>query len=241
MQSMKAHPDLGGDVSQAALINEAYTVLSNERKRAVYDQQLQYEMAERDTLRSQRKRQDGKDAYQSIWNNTGSLYANPADIHKARLGDKASYRSTQNAENQPDSWVCSFCRHIHHAEVLDCAGCHSPMEPPTTDLASTDTERAIARVETSIQLEISCLKLNERITGTLRDMSPLGLGFESFGKLELQSVVKIDCPRFYSTARILHSRVVEHRSGHNPRYLYGAKFTTLRLNNQTGTFISMKL
>ena len=37
MQKLKLHPDLGGDVKNAATINEAYATLSNEKKRAAYD------------------------------------------------------------------------------------------------------------------------------------------------------------------------------------------------------------
>lgn len=37
MQKLKMHPDLGGDAETAALINEAYAVLSDARRRAEYD------------------------------------------------------------------------------------------------------------------------------------------------------------------------------------------------------------
>ncbi len=38
MHKMRTHPDLGGDEANAALVNEAYSVLSNETERASYDQ-----------------------------------------------------------------------------------------------------------------------------------------------------------------------------------------------------------
>jgi len=40
MQQLRQHPDLGGDHWNAALINEAYAVISNPRKRAEYDRTL---------------------------------------------------------------------------------------------------------------------------------------------------------------------------------------------------------
>ncbi len=46
MQQFNAHPDRGGDTSQAARINHAYAVLSNARKRAEYDRELR----QQDTL-----------------------------------------------------------------------------------------------------------------------------------------------------------------------------------------------
>lgn len=39
MQRMKKHPDLGGEHKNAALINEAYAVLTDPRKRAEYDRE----------------------------------------------------------------------------------------------------------------------------------------------------------------------------------------------------------
>ena len=38
MQTLRMHPDLGGDHEQAAIINEAYAVLIDRDKRAAYDQ-----------------------------------------------------------------------------------------------------------------------------------------------------------------------------------------------------------
>lgn len=39
MQKLKAHPDLGGGTERAALLNEAYAVLSDAGKRAAYDRE----------------------------------------------------------------------------------------------------------------------------------------------------------------------------------------------------------
>lgn len=41
MQRLKVHPDLGGDHRTAALINEAYAVLTNPARRAAYDRELE--------------------------------------------------------------------------------------------------------------------------------------------------------------------------------------------------------
>lgn len=43
MQKLNAHPDLGGDHAEAALINRAYAVLSDPRHRADYDRKLIHE------------------------------------------------------------------------------------------------------------------------------------------------------------------------------------------------------
>ena len=41
MQQLNAHPDLGGDETEAALINRAYAVLSNSDKRKEYNCDLE--------------------------------------------------------------------------------------------------------------------------------------------------------------------------------------------------------
>lgn len=40
MQKLKLHPDLGGDDWNAAVLNEAYAILSNAKKRAAYDREF---------------------------------------------------------------------------------------------------------------------------------------------------------------------------------------------------------
>jgi curved DNA-binding protein CbpA len=40
MRELKEHPDLGGSTARAALLNEAYAVLSNPERRAAYDRRL---------------------------------------------------------------------------------------------------------------------------------------------------------------------------------------------------------
>ena len=48
MQKLKMHPDLGGDTWNAALVNEAYSVLSDPLKREQYDRQVLQKLQQRE-------------------------------------------------------------------------------------------------------------------------------------------------------------------------------------------------
>lgn len=58
MQKLKMHPDLGGDHKYAALINEAYTVLTNPSKRAEYDTNLKNVKQNKNSRREVKQRYD---------------------------------------------------------------------------------------------------------------------------------------------------------------------------------------
>ena len=49
MQKLRMHPDLGGDTWNAALVNEAYAILSDSLKREAYDRQMFKRLRQRHT------------------------------------------------------------------------------------------------------------------------------------------------------------------------------------------------
>ena len=110
MQSLKMHPDLGGDHEQAALLNEAYAVLSDPENRARYDQKLAPLM--------RRARSQSASEKSSAVNESASV--SPAQ-------DTAA-----GAANQ-----CPFClepvRQRVHSDTR-CRRCHSPLASPRTDI-----------------------------------------------------------------------------------------------------------
>ena len=65
MQKLKFHPDLGGDDWNAAVINEAFSVLSNPARREAYDRKL-FKRSSRKRLSVQTADQrDG--SFESTW------------------------------------------------------------------------------------------------------------------------------------------------------------------------------
>lgn len=51
MQKLRMHPDLGGDRHRAALLNEAYAILTDTRQRAIYDAMVASRMAGDEVVR----------------------------------------------------------------------------------------------------------------------------------------------------------------------------------------------
>lgn len=100
MQRLKAHPDLGGDHWNAALINEAYAVLTDSAKRASYDRQLMAELRRAPTSAEERPAAS-----------TGPLREKPSHC----LFCHFPYRSM--ADRRPDA-LCARCGSPLHPSTV---------------------------------------------------------------------------------------------------------------------------
>lgn len=111
---MRLHPDKGGDAQAAALINEAYAVLSDPQRRAAYDRQLR--------LRSRPE---------AMRQGSGSGAAGAAGAAAAHR-----YASVAPDPYPPATGVgrlsCAFCGAGHcgpHGEAPLCRLCGAPLTP----------------------------------------------------------------------------------------------------------------
>ena len=217
MQSMKLHPDLGGDVEKAARVNEAYAVLSNETKRAEYDQAL--------AARNSVSREE-------------TATANSAEESQTAASQR-NFRDAQNAYGSNNGSRCSFCYKFHNApsgELMDCSGCGSPLDPPPTGLNTENATRSIERISKNSHIQVTENLQSKPMTANLKDLSPQGLGFVLNENLNQQQVVKVGCQLFEGVATIVHKRTSTGEGN-----FYGAQFITLRFHNQSGNFISARL
>lgn len=109
---MRLHPDKGGDAQQAALINEAYAVLSDPEQRAAYDRQL------RQRVRPEAMRRG-----------TG-MAGSPAVAAAHRYADVAQDLSPHAGGTTRLN--CAFCGAGHpgpHGEAPTCRLCGAPLTP----------------------------------------------------------------------------------------------------------------
>lgn len=119
MQKLKHHPDLGGDNSTAALMNDAYATLCDPKRRAEYDAHL-------DTLHSA----NGGTA-------SRARAAEPAGPNRATAGLLRACPFCTTNNHQP----------IAIAKDLACIVCNSPLFPAENHRLEPAGQRAVARID----------------------------------------------------------------------------------------------
>ena len=185
MSKLRLHPDLGGDTDAAALINEAYAVLSDPGRRARYDAQLESKTAGRQA--------DGT-------RQTGS--ASSAQAAAAQAAPAAG--ST--------AW-CPLCRASVPAQIrreTRCVRCESPLAPgPSLPKGKNELfgRRAIPRMTRSDTVKLIADWRQAPRSARLRDLSVSGISIVTDAKIAPQQVIRIVGDVFDVTALVVGSQV----------------------------------
>lgn len=212
MQKLRAHPDLGGDEWNAALINEAYGVVTDSAKRAAYDATLR-PPGHRPVPGTSGSGAQGTDSPVSPGVTRGHVRCHFCDALQQRTG---AYRVDGH-----------------------CARCHSPLAPVIPLMLENSCKRAIARMATHSDVEFYSRWPQTRAhRGMIVDLSLNGLGIRSSLALAIGTVIKLDSHLLSATARVVNclSRDGERDSA----YQFGAAFLTLEFKELRGTFLSLR-
>lgn len=165
MQKLKLHPDLGGDQAEAALINEAYSVLSNPSSRAHYDKLLGLA---RQPIRAKPKVQPKKTAKDTI----------PAN--KEKLICLFCKQSNIIAKLNPS------------IEELHCFVCQSPLRFIDFDPQWVG-HRAARSARQNVELEFNINhNAGKKLLGQVEDLSPTGMRFSSDYPLRMGNIIKME-------------------------------------------------
>ena len=229
MQKLKAHPDLGGDEWNAAVINEAYAVIGNPQKRAKYGAG---QMGLRNAVGADARADTRASA------EPGATPAEPEEF-EAENNDSADLDSPppppQSQTNDP--LVCAFCRTRnasgdYQAPDEVCRGCGGPMRLVENCNAS---ERASRRIEPQsvIHFRVDAARTGSYPANVV-DLSPTGLRFVSKHRLRCGAIVKLDSPTLSALASVTHSGATPARG----QFSTGVRFLTLKLIKPRGTFVS---
>lgn len=184
MGPLRAHPDLGGEHQAAALINEAYAVLSDPAKRAAYDR----------TLSAAQLR------------GAGSKPKASAEAAGAAGQHAASHWSV--ARN------CPLCFQPFAARLpkqASCARCEAPLTPPP---AAQGRElfgrRSGARLAKNHPVVVTPGWKAQALSAVMRDVSLSGARLLTAVPVAPQQVVRITDPHFDAVATVVACR---HQNG----------------------------
>lgn len=210
MQRLRMHPDLGGDHTQAALINEAYATLSDPDKRAAYDLTLK---------RVSEQRRGGSPASAS----PAASVANPP---------------RPASPITPACSFCGAPFHPAQAAARDamCVRCDSPLTPAPQRELSDLSRRHLERMPRSMPVTFWLASSRDIArTGTTEDLSPNGMRVRSSISVPIGERVKIDCS-FCSAVAIVKSARRDEVRGRG--WQCGVEFMTLRIKHERGGFVS---
>ena len=222
MQRLKHHPDLGGDAGTAALINEAYAVLSNAERRAEYDSRL-------DLL--------------------SRVAKGPSDtpVESAEEPPQPAAAPVAPTERRPVnlSRECAFCEAPHSlGSVIDadagCKVCGSPLFPAQQRRMESEGQRAVERIGKRQPVTFyTSWPQASGLEGHIEDISLNGLRLvTNFDLIEGQRI-KIVSDVVQAIARVSHA-VVERR-GWTHHCVAGVSFLTLRFGRSVGGFVSSRV
>lgn len=209
MQSLKNHPDLGGDAAHAALINEAYAVLSDSERRAEYDAWL--------------------DLMAHISQGVADA---PAGQETGTTSDRVPdlFRECVFCETPHD--------HGNNIQVdVDCRSCGSPLCAAANRRMESRDQRAIVRIDRRQDITFfTHWPQQTGFTGHTEDISPNGLCLVTRQELRKGQRIKIVSRVIEAVASVTHCKY-ERRS--RIRYcVAGVSFVTLRFVRSTGGFVS---
>ncbi len=215
MQKLKQHPDLGGEHANAALINEAYSVLTDPAKRAAYDQTLA-------------KTPSGSAA---AWRCEAAQTESTAPSHR----NNTAYTHIVQGR-------CAFCKLPYQISRdadagSTCAECASPLLMTTAIQHGSNSKR----VEQRMVREQAIMFFTEwpQHSGTcarIKDLSPHGMLIHADIPLAEELVIKVSGELLSAVARVVNCRSLPKEAP--GIYGIGVEFITLLMRQVRGTFFS---
>jgi hypothetical protein len=220
MQRLRNAP--GSTREQAALLTEAYAVLSDPERRAAYD-------LKRDLAPS---RHEADFAATAVMPHEQEDFAVTAVLDP----DAARYAAHR----------CLFCGTTHGLDRAieaddDCGECSSPLYPAERQRFEPSGKRMLRRIprRRAVELYVAWPQSAPH-AAEMRDLSMNGMQLSTAAPLYPNQIVKIDCAACASVARVAHCERMAAPPGSPARWLVGVEFLTLRFASARGTFISAR-
>ena len=214
MQKLKMHPDLGGSHEDAAVVNEAYSVLMNDTKRTKYDADL---------------------------NTKPNTEPHTEKTKQPKTSKKPSKKNVYT-DNKQQCVFCNTRHNMGNNIGPDdiCPKCESPVFPAKKQTAEICGKRTIQRInkEWSVRFYSSWPDSEPHI-GKTRNVSLNGMQLITTESLDVKQLVKITSSELDAVANIVNRQLgVSEKSA---EWSYGLEFLTLRFHQAHGTFISLAI
>lgn len=212
MQKLKHHPDLGGDAATAAIINEAYAVLSNPESRTEYDAKLDIFAQLAEGLHEQSAEQEPVvepvlvlDPFREC------VFCESPHSHGRVIDADAS-----------------------------CNACDSPLSIADGPRANSADQRTVARIDKSQAMTFyTRWPQRKGIVAQMEDISLTGLRFSTPHDLKEGQRLKIASIALQAIAHVTNCRY--ERRGWKTLCVAGVSFVTLRFTQSVGGFVSTRV
>ncbi|MFT5395825.1 MAG: curved DNA-binding protein CbpA [Gammaproteobacteria bacterium] len=200
------------------LLNEAYRILSNPEKRALYDRLItRYPHPEAlDKLNTGKQKQAIKSLDLSAYTGAESQHS------------KDSKKSINNSYYQPViTQYCTFCKTPHEQSPCRdtaplCGECKRPLFPPSKSFVDQQ-RRDIVRLTNNSKVQIYIYWPGKINVGTITDISPLGLQLISSTELTKDQTIKIDGEDFKAVGIVSYTNKNE-QEGSKESHTIGIQF-----------------
>ena len=259
MQKMRHHPDLGGDLSRAQLLNEAVDTLCNPARRAIYDRELQASTSwlnsnaaapadgtEKPSPQAQNKSsgtEQNSDMPGGKPNGYGKRTEKPDETANRESDRERSSAVPQTQLPKPPH--CLFCkasfsatprtRHYYQADD-QCHQCKAPTAALEQLSASTTEElRRVYRHDHSAVVRLwTHWPASTHVDARLQDVSLAGCAIESDTALDRDVMVLLDTEALKAICQVKYCKWVEGRA----IFSIGLAFKTLKTKARPGTMFS---
>lgn len=212
MQHLGHHPDRGGDTATAALINEAYAVLSNAERRAEYDARL--------------------DVMTHV----------ARGVPEGDTGQKPPQPSARTLDLTRECVFCETPHNLGSVIEIDtgCHACGSPLYAADNTRMESAGQRGVERVGTRQKITFFTHWPQPRgITGHIEDISLTGLRLVTRHSLAEGQRIKIASEVVAAVANVTHC--IYERRGWTMQCVAGVRFVTLRFGRTVGGFVSNRV